>query len=177
MNGKDALYNHISIADGTFVTVKQLSERYKYCFLKSFDGWENKWGEYKDGVFTIFVILDYFTAILFGLDEREFQSVLVCTDIREFYELGLYGLVRFYSRETGPLVYLLMLNSSTYEWCIEEVDPLCRTVRDALIYRRPLELSAIPIDDVNGAEWFQQGDVCIWKKGSQSVKFMPSVLT
>ena len=71
--------------------------------------------------------------------------------------------------------YLKMKNPSTGTYHVEGVQG--DTVRDAIHFRKPPKLRAIPIDDVNGEDWQQQGDVCIWNPDAKSVKFWPKVLT
>jgi len=60
---------------------------------------------------------------------------------------------------------------------IEEVPPDCATVEAAIHARKPVALRGLPIDDETGADWTQQGDVCIWPKSAKSVKSRPSELT
>jgi hypothetical protein len=74
-------------------------------------------------------------------------------------------------------VYLKMKNPSIGVWHVEGVDSKCKTVKEALHFRKPKALQNIPIDEVNGKDWYQQGDVCIWPKDATSLKFFPSVLT
>jgi hypothetical protein len=72
--------------------------------------------------------------------------------------------------------YLKMKNPSIGVYHIEGVSPECKTVYEALNFRKPDELKKIPIDE-NGDDWFQQGDVAIWKKDSKSIKPNPTILT
>jgi hypothetical protein len=60
---------------------------------------------------------------------------------------------------------------------LEGVPNKCNTIDEALHERKPAELRKIPVDNVNGLEWYQQGDVCIWPKGAEAVKARPSILT
>jgi len=89
------------------------------------------------------------------------------------YELLKFGIK---VNNTYP-VYLKMKNPSIHVYHVEEVDPKCKTVRDAINFRKPPKLASIPVDDVNGESWFQQGDVCFWNKDAKSVKFFPDKLT
>jgi hypothetical protein len=73
--------------------------------------------------------------------------------------------------------YLKMLNPSVGIWHVEGVPVDCKTVEDALHSRKPNVLKSLPIDETNGSDWFQQGDVCIWPKNAISVKRYPEVLT
>jgi len=72
--------------------------------------------------------------------------------------------------------YLKMVNPSIGVWHVEGVDPQCRTVREALHFRKPDALRRIPISE-SGEDWFQQGDVCCWPRGSASVKPLPAQIT
>lgn len=72
--------------------------------------------------------------------------------------------------------YLYMRNPSTGEEHIEGVAPEIKTVREALHWYKPAALKQIPIA-AEGAEWHQQGDVCIWPKGAKAVKEFPTILT
>ena len=93
-------------------------------------------------------------------------------------EQGDYKLILLDIGDGRKRPYLKMLNPSVPGvWHVEGIDVGCKTVDDALDMRKPPELRSIPVDDVNGAEWFQQGDVCIWNKGAKSVRRRPSVLT
>ena len=74
--------------------------------------------------------------------------------------------------------YLLMKNPSLDDtWHLEGVEPECKTVEDALHRHKPEEMRKIPIDDNNGEDWWQQGDVMIWPKQAISLKRHPIILT
>jgi len=74
-------------------------------------------------------------------------------------------------------LYLLMKNPSVKDtFHLEGVSNECKTVSDALHYRKPEELKKIPISE-SGESWFQQGDVCIWPKNATMIKEMPTILT
>ena len=83
-----------------------------------------------------------------------------------------YELLDFHGRP-----YLKMKNPSIGVWHVEGVATGIKTVRDALIFRRPDKMRAIPIDDVGGEEWYAQGDVNIWPRDAKSLKLMPEILT
>jgi hypothetical protein len=51
------------------------------------------------------------------------------------------------------------------------------TVEQAINFRKPVRLRAIPVDDKNGLDYYQQGDVVIWPKDAHAVKFFPKILT
>ncbi|MDQ3804298.1 MAG: hypothetical protein M3416_10755, partial [Acidobacteriota bacterium] len=73
--------------------------------------------------------------------------------------------------------YLKMLNPSVPGvYHVEGVGGECRSVMDALHWRKPLAMQAIPVSD-DGDDWWQQGDVYIWPSGAKSLKPLPAVLT
>lgn len=81
-------------------------------------------------------------------------------------------------RDRRTIHYLKMLNPSVPElWHVEAVSLSCKTVRAALDFRKPVKLRALPVDNKRGANWYQQGDVCIWPEDATSVKSLPIVLT
>lgn len=72
--------------------------------------------------------------------------------------------------------YLRMKNPSVEGVIhIEGVHPDCKTVNDALLYRNGLKENQI--DDVNGVDWYQQGDVLLIPKGAKKIKRHPIILT
>jgi len=71
--------------------------------------------------------------------------------------------------------YLKMRNPSIGVFHIEGVSPDCRTVQQALNFRNGL--TAGMIDEENGADWIQQGDVILRPRGPQKFKSRPIVLT
>ena len=73
--------------------------------------------------------------------------------------------------------YLKMRNPSVGIWHVEGVQPGITTVRKALQWRKPKRLQSIPVDEKHGAEWYQQGDVCVWPKSAKSIKSEPTILT
>lgn len=81
------------------------------------------------------------------------------------------------TERAGNQIYLKMQNPSTGTWHVEGVHPDCRTVKEAIHYRKPEKLKSIPIDDENGEDFWQQGDVVMWPKNAKSVKSFPSTLT
>ena len=60
---------------------------------------------------------------------------------------------------------------------IEWVDNNCKTIDDALTFRKPEKLKKIPVDEINGADWYEQGDVVVWPKNAKSIKSKPIILT
>jgi len=79
-------------------------------------------------------------------------------------------------RGEDPWRYLLMHNPSVPELShLEGVQNNCRTVKEALNFRNGL--TEDQIDDVNGADWYQQGDVLMRPKGATKFKRFPKVLT
>lgn len=91
-------------------------------------------------------------------------------DQRDGYQLLLLELGDGRSRP-----YLKMRNPSTGAYHIEGVRPGCRTVQEALNYRN--NLSPDMIDDVEGEDWYQQGDVILKPRGAVKLKSRPVVLT
>lgn len=85
-----------------------------------------------------------------------------------------------YELSMGPGItgiYLKMQNPSVPElWHVEGVGPACRTVRDAIHFRKPAALQALAISE-DGADWYQQGDVCIWPAEATAIKQWPSQQT
>ena len=71
--------------------------------------------------------------------------------------------------------YLKMLNPSIGVWHVEGVHPSCDTVRKALNFR--VGLTEDQIDDINGADWYEQGDVILKPKGVAKFKSSPTILT
>ena len=70
--------------------------------------------------------------------------------------------------------YLKMKNPSIGTYHLEGVQ--AKTVREALEYRKPAAMRAIPQAE-NGEEWAQQGDVCIWPAEAKYLKPLPTILT
>jgi hypothetical protein len=71
--------------------------------------------------------------------------------------------------------YLKMLNPSIGVWHVEGVHPSCDTVRKALNFRNGL--TEAEVDDINGSDWLQQGDVILKPKGAKTFKSQPIILT
>ncbi|WP_213083536.1 hypothetical protein, partial [Escherichia coli] len=67
------------------------------------------------------------------------------------------------------------LNPSVGVWHVEGVHPRCATVQGALNWRNGL--TPEQIDEVNGAEWLQQGDVILKPKGAVKFKSQPVQFT
>jgi hypothetical protein len=86
------------------------------------------------------------------------------------YELMLLNLG---DRRARP--FLKMRNPSIGVYHIEGVSPECRTVQQALNFRNGLTPEMI--DDENGDDWIQQGDVILRPRGAQLFKSRPVVLT
>ena len=70
--------------------------------------------------------------------------------------------------------YLKMLNPSIGVWHVEGVAPNVKTVQEALNFRNGL--TASQIDEVNGTDWYQQGDVILRPK-AKTYKAHPIILT
>lgn len=73
--------------------------------------------------------------------------------------------------------YLLMENPSTGQHHVEGVGNECETIIDALNWRKPDHIRNIPVDDENGEDWYQQGDVLFVRAGTKSIKQFPKILT
>jgi hypothetical protein len=88
---------------------------------------------------------------------------------------GSYTLLMLDLGDGRQRPYLRMANPSVPEvWHVEGVHPDCRTVQDALNFRNGLRPDQV--DDVTGADWFQQGDVCLFPRGATKFKSRPSIL-
>jgi hypothetical protein len=87
-----------------------------------------------------------------------------------------YELLLLDINDNNPRPYLKMKNPSIGVYHIEGVGANCKTVEDALLFRKPTDMKKIPISE-NGEDWYQQGDVCIWNKNAKSLKLYPKILT
>jgi hypothetical protein len=98
---------------------------------------------------------------------------------KELDKLGFYKLLDMravYQRQT-PTLFLLMKNPSVANtWHCEGVGSECKTVIDALNWRKPAAMKQIPVSE-EGQDWYQQGDVCIWPADALMLKELPCVLT
>ena len=68
-----------------------------------------------------------------------------------------------------------MINPSIGIHHIEGVHPDCKTIQQALNFRNGLTDEMI--DDVNGADWIQHGDVLIFPRNAKKFKSRPEILT
>lgn len=94
-----------------------------------------------------------------------------CLDKRGEYELLALNLGDGRIRP-----YLKMLNPSMPGiYHVEGVLPTVKTVQEALNWR--VSLTPGQIDDINGAEWYEQGDVILKPKGAKTFKSSPTILT
>jgi len=89
---------------------------------------------------------------------------------------NMYKLVYLNIGELYKCPYLYMRNPSIGVYHLEGVPKGTKTIDEALHSRKPPLLRKIPVSS-DGAEWYQQGDVCIWPKNAKSIKPRPSVLT
>jgi hypothetical protein len=78
---------------------------------------------------------------------------------------------------TGKWTFLKMVNPSLGCNHVEPVSKECKTVEQALHFRKPEEMKKIPINDEFGEDWFQQGDVYVWSREAKVLKRYPSILT
>lgn len=88
---------------------------------------------------------------------------------------GTYELLMLDLGDGRKRPYLKMLNPSVGVWHVEGVHPNCRTVQEALNWRNGL--TPEQIDDVNGTDWIQQGDVILKPKGATKYRSQPIQLT
>jgi hypothetical protein len=103
------------------------------------------------------------------IDSAQFESE---TGIHQYelVELHTYG----ESQDARP--YLKMENPSLDGvYHLERVPLGTRTVRGALLFRNSLKEDQV--DDENGAEWYQQGDVILRPRDATKYRFFPKVLT
>jgi hypothetical protein len=103
-------------------------------------------------------------------EKLQTKTISVLGEMYELIELQIPGM-------KTPARYLKMRNPSIDVVHLEGVPPDIDTCQEALDFRKPLELQKISIDDENGAEWYQQGDVCIWPEKAKYIKSSPSILT
>ena len=89
---------------------------------------------------------------------------------------GDYELLEFDLGDGRKRPYLKMKNPSIEVWHVEGVPRETKTVAEALRFRKPEAMKAIPVSD-DGEEWSQQGDVCIWPENAKSLKPLPKILT
>jgi hypothetical protein len=74
--------------------------------------------------------------------------------------------------------YLKMRNPSVPGVYHIEGRPLgTKTIAEALRAQQPKEMRRLPINDRDGEDWWQQGDVFIWPRGAKSLKPKPVILT
>lgn len=103
------------------------------------------------------------------------ERILSALKARTISASGLYELLELDLGDGLKRPYLRMQNPSVDAVHIEGVHPDCRTVQEALNYRNGL--TPAEIDDVNGADWFQQGDVILRPRGATKFKSRPKILT
>jgi hypothetical protein len=120
-------------------------------------------------------------AIVNGEVRREFlrkvgiERALRVLEARVISSRGPYELLEINLGDSRRRPYLKMQNPSVDAVHIEGVDPRCRTVQEALNYRNGLAPEMI--DDVGGADWYQQGDVILRPRGATRFKSRPKILT
>ena len=101
----------------------------------------------------------------------------ICKDLHAVVidSMGEYELLALDLGDGRRRPYLKMKNPSIGVYHIEGVHPECHTVCDALNWRN--HLTPAMIDEVNGAEWSQQGDVILRPHGAKTFRSSPSTLT
>ena len=73
--------------------------------------------------------------------------------------------------------YLQMENASVKGvFHMEGVPVDCDTVEKAYNSRKPKKMLEIPIT-MDGEDWYQQGDVCVWPRNAKALRMYPKVLT
>jgi hypothetical protein len=97
------------------------------------------------------------------------------TKARVVSSCGLYELLELDLSDGRRRPFLRMQNPSVDVVHIEGVHPSCRTVQEALNYRNGLTPGQI--DDVNGVDWYQQGDLLMRPRGATNFKSRPKILT
>lgn len=86
--------------------------------------------------------------------------------------LGDYELHFLKLSDTQERKYLKMKNPSVPElWHVEAVPPDVNTVAEALMFRNGI--SSEQIDDTDGEDWYQQGDVLLFPDGAKKLKSYP----
>ena len=97
---------------------------------------------------------------------------------KSLHQLGNYTLLEIPLSDDLPNSrWLKMLNPSIGIWHVERVGNECSTVEEALHWRKPDVQQKIPIDDIEGEDWFLQGDVSIWPLEAKSLKRFPQQIT
>jgi len=94
----------------------------------------------------------------------------VCLD-----KQGTYELLSLDLGDGRKRPYLKMINPSIGVWHVEGVVPTVKTVQEALNFRNGL--TEKQIDDVNGTDFYQQGDVILKPQGATTFKSTPKILT
>ena len=88
---------------------------------------------------------------------------------------GTYELLSLDLNDGRRRPYLKMRNPSIGVYHLEGVHPDCTTVQEALNWRNGL--TEEQIDEINGTEWQQQGDVILRPAGATTYKSQPAQLT
>jgi len=89
---------------------------------------------------------------------------------------GTYTLLELDAGNGSRWKYLRMENPSLPEvWHVEGVPNECDTVQKALNFRNGL--TEDQIDEREGAEWYQQGDVILRPRGAAKFKRFPSTIS
>ena len=105
-----------------------------------------------------------------GID-RVWHKLANVIDKKGDYEVGLIDV-----GDERKRPYLKMLNPSIGTWHVECVGPECKTVEQALNFRKPEWMRKIKTSE-NGADWYQQGDVVIVPENIEFIKPEPIILT
>jgi len=109
-------------------------------------------------------------------DFRKHSFLARLCDPKNKQKIAVYELIEMQLTPETKGRYLKMVNPSINTIHIEGVGNECQTVQDAIDFRKPEKLRKIPVSDT-GADWHQQGDVCIWPRNAKAVKPRPAVLT
>ena len=95
----------------------------------------------------------------------------------------VYELIELNVEESGQgWRFLSMLNPSLSTpdnpvMHVEGVSNDCDTFEDAWNFRKPDKMRQVPVDDENGEDYYQQGDVILWPQEAKSLKMYPKVLS
>ena len=102
------------------------------------------------------------------------ERVCQLFNARSMDKQGTYELLVLDLGDGRKRPYLKMLNPSIGVWHVEGVAPNTKTVQQALNFRNGL--TEAQIDEVNGTDWYQQGDV-ILRPPAKTYKPQPIILT
>ena len=93
-----------------------------------------------------------------------------------------YGVIQLNVGKDRKWIVLKMINASLSSegnevYHVEGLPNNCNTVEKAITFRKPEKMKQVPVDDINGQDYYQHGDRIIWPVGAKSLKFLPKILT